>query len=243
MAVIDEAHDAFGRAILDHHEGRRGWELLLERDDGSIGPADVQPEDFFLPHAAWPSWERAAIARAQGSVLDLGAGAGRHSLHLQGLGNRVTAVDVSPGCVAVCRARGIADVRLVDLRTLTPGERWDSILLMCGNLGLGGDLQPSLRLLSTLADLTNEGGLLIGDSVDPTSEDPLDLAYEERNRAAGFHRGHVRLRLRYRDLVSPWWDQINLVPADLEGLLERTGWALEERIDADDGYAVILRRR
>ena len=54
--------------------------------------------------------------------------------------------------------------------------------------------------------MTPVGGLLIGDSVDPTSDDPDDLAYESRNEEAGFQRGHVRLRLHYGDLVTPWWD-------------------------------------
>jgi SAM-dependent methyltransferase len=66
-------------------------------------------------------------------VLDLGAGAGRHSLHLQSLGHRVTAVDTSPGAVEVCRARGIGDVLLADLTKLVDKRTWDTILLMCGN--------------------------------------------------------------------------------------------------------------
>jgi SAM-dependent methyltransferase len=115
-------------------------------------------------------------------VLDLGAGAGRHSLHLQSLGHRVTAVDTSPGAVEVCRARGIGDVRLADLTKLVDERTWDTILLMCGNLGLAGDWEPTRRLLMRLRKRASRGGILIGDSVDPTSDDPIDLAYEERNR-------------------------------------------------------------
>ncbi len=82
---------------------------------------------------------------AVGAVLDLGAGAGRHSVHLQDWGHEVTAVDASPGAVAVCRARGIRDVRLADLRSLEADRRWDTVLLMCGNLGLAGDWTPRER--------------------------------------------------------------------------------------------------
>jgi hypothetical protein len=31
---------------------------MLERDDDSIGPADLQPEEFFYPHEAWPWWQQ-----------------------------------------------------------------------------------------------------------------------------------------------------------------------------------------
>lgn len=90
--------------------------------------------------------------------------------------------------------------------------------------------------------MTLSGGLLIGDSVDPTSDDPRDLEYEERNRRDGYHVGHVRLRLRYTDLVTPWWEQINIPPAEIETLVDGTGWSLEERLLDDEGYAVVLRR-
>lgn len=242
MAVIDEASDAFGQALLDHHEGHHGPALLLESDDGSVRTADLQPEDFFLPHGAWLWWERDAIANATGAVLDLGAGAGRHSLYLQGLGHRVTAVDASLGCVSVCRAQGVADVRLADINEMRPDGRWDTVLLMCGNLGLGGDWDPTRRLLRVLVGMTRPGGCLIGDSVDPTSEDPDDIAYEERNRRSGYHRGHVKLRLHYGDLVTPWWHQLNLPPTAIEELVEGTGWTLEEMMGDEEGYAVVLRR-
>lgn len=242
MGTIGHAEDAFGRALVDHLEGRPGPALMLEADDGSIRTADLQPEDFFLEHDAWPAWERAAIARAAGAVLDLGAGAGRHALHLQQVGHAVTAVDASPGAVTVCRARGVGDVRLADLNDPGLAGRWDTILLMCGNLGLGGDWEPSRDLLGRLAGMTSPGGLLIGDTVDPASDDPDDLAYEERNRANGFHRGHVTLRLHYGALVTPWWHQMNIPPDDLEALVSGTGWTIDDQMGDAEGYAVVLRR-
>jgi SAM-dependent methyltransferase len=205
-------------------------------------PADLQPQDFFLEHNAWSRWEQTAIARVTGTVLDLGAGAGRHSLHLQRLGHAVTAVDASPGAVTVCRARGIADVRFADLNDRDFEGRWATILLMCGNLGLGGDWDPTRGLLRRLARSTPSGGLLIGDSVDPASDDPDDLAYEERNRTAGFHRGHVRLRLHYGDLATPWWHQLNIPPEDVDALVDGTGWTVAEFIGDAEAYAVVLRR-
>jgi SAM-dependent methyltransferase len=242
MGILDETQDAFGRALLDHQRGRNGPLLMLEGDDGSIRPADLQPEEFFLPFEEWAPWEQQLIDTAAGAVLDLGAGAGRHAIYLQNLGHDVTAVDVSPGAVQVCRARGIHDVRTADLREFSIDGRWDTVLLMCGNLGLAGDWEPTRILLKRLAGMASEQGLLIGDSVDPTSHDPDDLAYENRNQQAGFHRGHVRLRLHYGDLVTPWWDQINLPPEELEELIKGTGWSLIEILGDAEGYGVVLRR-
>ena len=233
--------DALGRALLDHLEGVAGPELQLESDDGTVRTADLQPADFFLPFETWPAWERAALEAAAGSVLDLGAGAGRHAVHLQAVGRSVTAVDASPGAVAVCRARGIRDVRHLDLRD-PPECLWDTVLLMGGNLGVAGGWEQTRDLLHRLAATAPPGGALIGDSVDPTSEDPDDLAYEAANEAAGRYRGHIRLRLRYGDLVGRWWEQINIASADLEALISGTGWVLDDRFGDADGYAVVLRR-
>jgi len=241
MPVLSASKDAFGRALLDHLEGRPGAQLMLERDDGSIGPADLQPEEFFLPHEAWPKWEQHALGLATGAVLDLGAGAGRHSIHLQDSGHEVTAVDSSPGAIAVCRARGIRDVRLADLTTLRSNHRWETLLLMCGNLGLAGDWGPTRQLLRRLGAMTVPGGVLIGDSVDP--DDPDDLEYQERNRCAGFHRGRVRLRLHYGELVTPWWTLLNLPPADVEALVDGTGWRLQEHLTEGDDHLVVLSRQ
>jgi len=241
MTIVDDTHDAFGRALVDHLDDRDGPELVLECDDGSSWTADMQPRDFFAPPEAWPSWERDALANAAGSVLDLGAGGGRHSLYLQARGHAVTAVDASPGAAAAMSTRGVVDVRIADLRDVPMDGAWKTILLMGGNLGIAGDWAPTRSLLERLANGTSPGAILIGDSVDPTSDAPNDLDYQARNRMAGFHRGHIRLRLRYRDSVTPWWDQLNVPLEDLEALIDRTGWVLEDRLGDADGYAVVLR--
>jgi SAM-dependent methyltransferase len=217
--------------------------LLLESDDGTLREADFQPGDFLSSPDRWPAWERQAVDHATGTVFDLGAGAGRHSLYLQELGFRVTAIDASPGCVEVCRSRGIREARLMDLQDLSGHERWDTVLLMGGNLGVAGDWEQSRKLLISLAKNTRPHGCLIGDTVDPTTDDPEGMAYEKRNRAAGYDRGHVRLRLHYGSLATPWWDLLNIPPSDLKPLIEGTPWMLEESAGDEDGYAVVLRRR
>ncbi len=144
-----------------------------------------------------------------GPVLDLGAGAGRHSLFLQHAGHEVTAVDHSPGAVDVCRARGVLDARLADLIHPPEDQRWGAILLMCGNLGLLGDRQATRSLLSRLARSCRPDAILVTDTVDPTVDnDASDLAYFDCNLRMGREIGIVRLRLRYGDLLSPWSESV-----------------------------------
>lgn len=241
--MLQPEDDAFGRALQDHLSGAPGPTLMLEVDDGTRVPA-MPPDWFFLPEAAWAAPERAVLQVVTGGpVLDLGCGAGRLALHFQERGFAVTAVDVSPGAVAVCRARGVHDVRLRDLTAPPADRRWGAILLMCGNLGLAGNSEATRRLLTRLAALAAPGAVLIGDTVDPTmTDEPRSLAYQQAQREAGNDPGQVRLRLRYGALVTPWWEQLNIPIADIAALVQDTGWHLAEHlVDGADHY-VVLRR-
>ena len=68
----------------------------LERDDGEVGPV-MGAEWFFADHDEWAEQERAAFQYVDGRVLDVGAGAGRHSIEAQRRGLEAVAIDISPG--------------------------------------------------------------------------------------------------------------------------------------------------
>ena len=136
----------------------------------------------------------------------------------------VTAVDSSPGAAEVCRLRGVRDVRLADLHELPDDQEWAAVLLLCGNLGLGGSWDGNRRLLTELGSRTAPGALLVGDTVEP-----------------GGH-ADVHLRIRYRDMVTPWWAQRNMSKAEIPALVEGTGWRVERHLDDGDDHAVLLRK-
>src|SRR4051812_19697081 len=106
--MLTERQDAYGRAMLDHLEGRPSWEIV-ERSDGFFYPG-AGPDRYFAEHDDWPSHEREVIGAARGRVLDVGCGAGRVMLHLQARGMEVSGFDVSPNALEVCRRRGVRDV-------------------------------------------------------------------------------------------------------------------------------------
>jgi SAM-dependent methyltransferase len=222
--VIDPAQDAFGAALLDYLQGRHMPELMLEVKGGSSGPA-MQPEWFFRSFESWDWWEREILPLVRcGPVLDLGAGAGRAALYFQQQGLPVTAVDASPGAVEVCRRRGIADVRLGDVNDPPRDRSWAAVLLLCGNLGLGGSWEGNRRLLTQLAELATPGAVLVGDSVTPPGSPQVDL------------------RIRYKDLITPWWPQYNIPAERMAALVDGTGWTIGKHLQDGDDHAVLLRR-
>ena len=198
--------------------------------------------EFFTTPDEWLWWEREVLADVAGPVLDLGCGAGRHSLHLQSRGLAVTAVDHSPGAVEVCRSRGVSDVRLADLVDPPDDKAWGTVLLLCGNLGLAGGWDSTRRLLSRLAQICAPDARVVADTVDPTvTDDPDRLADLERRRKLGEPIAVYRLRLRYRDLVTPWWDLLTVPRADMARLVQGTGWSIERHLEDGADHVVVLR--
>jgi SAM-dependent methyltransferase len=179
----------------------------------------------------------------RGRVLDIGAGAGRHSLEAQRRGLDVVAIDISPGAVDVCRRRGVLDARLLPLAEVDDRlGTFDTVLLMCGNLGLAGNAEGTKALFRRLHEVTAPDGRIVFDSVDPHVEnDAADLAYLERNRARGRMPGEVTIRIRYTGLLTPWFDLLCLSAVELEGLLAGTGWRLAWTLEAElpDWYGML----
>ena len=179
----------------------------------------------------------------RGRVLDVGCGAGRHSLEAERRGLAAVALDNSPGAVEVCRRRGVPDVRLLPLAAIDESLGvFDTILMMCGNFGLVGTAADAPPALRTLHGITTPDARIVLDSVDPYYDnDATDLAYMERNRARGHLPGQVTIRLRYLDSVTPWFDLLNLSPSELEELLRGTGWKTAYLVPGEepDFYAVL----
>jgi glycosyltransferase A (GT-A) superfamily protein (DUF2064 family) len=112
--------------------------------------------------------DRLALSRCEGPVLDIGCGPGRIVTALAERGIPALGVDISPEAVLLTTNRGAPALRRPVQEPL-PGEgRWGSVLLMDGNIGIGG--APEL-LLRRCAELVRPDGLVLVE-VDP--DDSLD---------------------------------------------------------------------
>jgi SAM-dependent methyltransferase len=102
--------------------------------------------------------ERRLLDRADGPVLDVGCGPGRHLAELRRRRVPALGIDVSAAAVALARRRGGRALRADVLRSPLPGAgEWGAVLLLDGNLGIGGD--PA-ALLGRVRPLLAPGGAL-----------------------------------------------------------------------------------
>jgi SAM-dependent methyltransferase len=206
---------------------------IIERDDGLINGA---PAHRYLDGPRdWEPYDHRAVDRVTGHVLDVGVGAGRIALELQERGVPVTGLDVSAGALRVCRQRGVRDLvhATVDAHA-ADGRRYDTLLLLGNNLGLieGRDRAPAF--LAALAAVANPGAQVIAQGTDPYgTTDPAHLGYHERNRRRDRLGGQLRLRLRYRDLSTDWFDYLFCTPDELAKLVAGSPWRLVDVDTAD----------
>jgi SAM-dependent methyltransferase len=160
--ITDPHHDPLGQALLDYWQGNQAAAVTVHADLALHD--DLPAAYFFRSWEEMPAWEQAALDHCQGQVLDVGAGAGCHSLVLQARGHAVTALDISPGAVTVMAARGIQAVH-ADIMTWD-GPPADTILFMMNGIGLAGTLRQLQHLLQHLRTLLMPGGQILLDSSD-----------------------------------------------------------------------------
>jgi len=101
--------DLFGQALLDYQNGNYTEDIITST---SISEEDELPLPYlFRNYAEMPKLEQKALDLAQGTVLDVGCGAGSHSLYLQNKGFEIKAIDISKGAIEVCKQRGLQKCR------------------------------------------------------------------------------------------------------------------------------------
>ncbi len=240
------SQDAYGRQLLAQYEGGEPTVEIVERDDGYINTG-ADPGAYFEPYREWPAAERRAIRFAKGRVLDIGCGAGRHSLYLQEKGLDVTGIDSSPGAVKVCRLRGLRKVLvrpIADIGKFGPAC-FDTVLMLGNNFGLFGSAAGAERLLQKLARITSPAARIIAGTRNPyLTTDPDHLRYQRLNKQRGRMPGQIRLRVRFGRIIGPWFDYLLVSPKEMEKLLSGSAWQIKQLIGTGEPsfYAIIRKR-
>jgi SAM-dependent methyltransferase len=157
--------DLFGKAILDYQTNNSPQPLITET---SISEEDEMSVAYlFRSYNDMPLLEQKAMQLAKGKILDVGCGAGSHSLYLQNKeGAEVTAIDISENAIQACALRGIKNVHVQDILKMDENEKFDTILLLMNGTGIFGKLDQVSLYLTKLRSLLNENGQILIDSSD-----------------------------------------------------------------------------
>ncbi|WP_435076922.1 class I SAM-dependent methyltransferase [Halococcus sp. AFM35] len=181
--------DPFGRAIRDFHRDEQD-EPLIQRDGewarehpvGAFYFGDFDPGDDRSEFIT--SW-------VDGPLLDMGAGAGRDTLHLQERYETV-AIEVSDHLVETMNERGVHDARRADmfaLRDMFERDRFRSAFAWGTQVELAGSMQGLREFLDDLASVTTPEGTATFDCYDPARIDGEEMLGYRADPAPGLaHR-------------------------------------------------------
>ncbi len=155
--------DILGNALLDFQNKNYSSDI---KTYSSLDEEDTIPVPYlFRDYKEMPQIEQKALALCKGDVLDIGCGAGSHSLYLQNKGHLVTALDYSVGAIEVCKQRGIKNTICSNIYTYNE-KQYDTLLLLMNGVGLAGKLNQINRFFTHLKSILKPDGQIILDSSD-----------------------------------------------------------------------------
>lgn len=235
--------DAVGQAMLAFFEKRKSFEVI-EREDGYFEVTNTRM--YFDDFEHWQEHEKKAMNWVKGRVLDIGCGVGRHSLHLQSKGLDVTAIDRSPLAIKVAKLRGVKAARTMTLERIdSKPNSFDTILMLGGNFALVGNPEKAHRILRKLHKMTSDDALIIAEAVNPYGTDnPAQLKYYALNRKRGKLSGQWRVRIRFHEFATKWFDLLYNSKKEMQEILSGTGWSIQQFIDSNSGnqYTAIIEK-
>lgn len=156
--------DLMGRAIWDYYYQENPEDLQTET---SISELDDLPVSYlFRDYQEMNALEKKALNLSFGKVLDVGSGAGSHSLYLQNERKlEVTTLDISPKSIEICKARGVKNAICEDLLQFSE-KNFDTVLLLMNGTGIFQSLEHIDQYLQKLKSLVAENGQILIDSTD-----------------------------------------------------------------------------
>jgi 2-polyprenyl-3-methyl-5-hydroxy-6-metoxy-1,4-benzoquinol methylase len=248
----------YGLALLDFFNGKISASVIIHEADGTKRKMSI--DTFFREFPDLPLLESTALGLCRGRVLDIGAGAGCHTLALQDRGFSVCAIDISPDAVEVMRKRGVKEVYCSDIFDFQaePAEPFDTILMMMNGIGLVENSADLDRFLAIVRRLLKCDGQILLDSSDmrgiamrstannstnsiPESDlnsksDSKSDSNAKSKQQSDRYIGEVKFQMEYNKQIGPpfWWLFID--PDMLIEHTSKTGWSCQVIYREWDGH-------
>lgn len=153
---------------------RRGDAVTLRSSDdrGVVSVRSVM--DVSRWNAGADDADLTLLGSVTGPVLDVGCGPGRMVRAALDLGLEVLGVDVSPTAIDIATEAGLPVLEASVFDRLPDEGRWQTVLLVDGNVGIGGDVRGLLARCRQL--LAPTGEIVVELHADPSR----DSAYTGR---------------------------------------------------------------
>ena len=225
---MNHTKDPMGRAIADYWNNRKADRLRVFSP--SFEEDEIPVETLFRDFEDMPEIEQKALDMAKGTILDVGAGSGCHSLVLQNRGLDVCAIDISPLSVETMKERGIKNVEERDFFTLS--GQFDTILMLMNGIGIVGSIERLPDFFRHIDMILAPGGQPLCDSSDISyvfeDEDGF-LEYPE----TGHYYGEMSYTMQYKDTVGEPFPWLFIDSETLSQIAVQNGYTVEVVADGE----------
>lgn len=233
-AIENQSADPFGCAILDFARTQQESSITVHSplfDDDTI---DVKY--LFRTAEQMSELEQEALSLCHGKVLDIGAGAGCHTLELQKRGIDVEALDISQLAVHAMRMLGVRNTThksVIDIE-----GQYDTLLMLMNGIGIAGSIAGLELLLPKLHSLLDEGGSVILDSSD------IRYLYEDEDGSfeidlnAGYY-GEIDYQMSYGTVRGVPFKWLYVDFDTLDFYASKHGFKAKFMTSSEDGYSYL----
>ena len=199
---IKTLKDPMGAAIYDYF--RNGRAAKLRVFSSQFDEDEIPVADLFREYEQMPYLEKMALGLAQGSILDVGAGSGCHSIALEKMGKHTTAIDISPLSVQVMKERGV-NAYQIDLFDDSFKGNFDTVLMLMNGSGIIGTTNNMANFFGRMKQLLAPGGFILMDSSD------LRYLYEDEDGSfevnlADDYYGQLDYQMKYKNIKGEIFD-------------------------------------
>jgi 2-polyprenyl-3-methyl-5-hydroxy-6-metoxy-1,4-benzoquinol methylase len=238
--MMPQNNDVIGTACLDFLAGQRNGKIRVK---SNIAEDDFIPVPYlFRGYNDMPPLEQEALKLCKGAVLDIGCGAGAHSLWLMQNGFEVTSLEISEGACEAMRRRGLTNVIQGDFFGFATETRFDTLLMMMNGIGLIGEVGQLPLFFEKARNLLNPDGQIILDSSDIAYlfDDPET---EHLPETFEHYYGEIEYQMSYKQLKGNWFRWLFIDPKLLTHLAKQHGWHCQIVKNGENGEFLALLKR
>ncbi len=147
----------FGEALLSYFLGGRE-KFYFKMPSGEIYEHHLKR--YFRKATQIAKSERKLISLSYGDILDVGCATSNYTALLSKRG-KVLGIDISKNVTDVAKMAGRKDCIVADIFTFKPKKKYDTITFLENNLGLGGSVDKTKKLLKKVSSILKDDGQIL----------------------------------------------------------------------------------
>lgn len=157
---MKKSMDLLGTALADILKGVKG-DFIFYYSDNKSSIHDIGR--YLRTARQLAPLEKLLISEARGRILDIGCATGYYLPALMKRGEAY-GIEISPKLVSIAKKKGLQNCFQGDIFSYSSKNKFDTITLLENNIGLGGDLSGTNKLLKKIKSLLNDGGQVLIDA-------------------------------------------------------------------------------